>query len=243
MSNVNALLNERLKKGERSSKVSSLTRESTGGRLTQFTGLFSSTELNAAEKEHLEEILIQHSENRQNIKEDLNRLIAITAEVKTITNQAALLHGERIQKAQTILKKYREGAFTHWLMAAYGNRQTPYNFLHYYEFHEAMPKELRPQIEAMPRQAIYSLASREGPLEKKRTLLKDYQGQTKAELLQMIRDLFPLKEQDQRKVAPAQTALNSLTRLHALLARHRKSLTKAEKSSLKELLKSLEALL
>lgn len=42
-------------------------------------------------------------------------------------------------------------------MAAYGNRQTPYNLMQYYEFCEAMPKHLRPQIELMPRQNVKRL--------------------------------------------------------------------------------------
>ena len=101
------------------------------------------------------------------LSNDLNHLISLTSEVKAINNQAALLHGERIKKAHQILTRYRDGAFTAWLMAAYGNRQTPYNLMQYYEFCEAMPKQLASKIELMPRQAIYVFASREGEPRKK----------------------------------------------------------------------------
>ena len=89
-------------------------------------------------------------------------MISLTCEVKAINNQAAILHGERIKKAHQILTPYKDGAFTAWLISTYGNRQTPYNLMQYYEFCEAMPKNLREQIEWMPRQAVYVLATRTG---------------------------------------------------------------------------------
>lgn len=39
-------------------------------------------------------------------------------------------------------------------MAAYDNRQMPYNLMQYYEFCEAMPKHLRPQIGLIPHQNV-----------------------------------------------------------------------------------------
>ena len=82
------------------------------------------------------------------------------------------MHGERIKKAQEILKSYRDGAFTAWLLAAYGNRQTPYNFLQYYELYTALSPGLHSQLEAMPRHAVYVLASRSGELTQKETMVR-----------------------------------------------------------------------
>lgn len=243
MNRINTLLKERLKKSERTSKVSSLAREPTGGRLSNFTGVVATNDLTTNEKDHLEQILLNYADGQESLKEDLHTLISITSEVKAITNQAALLHGERIKKAHALLIRYRDGAFTAWLMAAYGNRQTPYNFLQYYEFYEATPKDLRQRIELMPRQAIYTLASREGSLDKKFSLVKSYQGQTKSEILQIIRETFPLDKNDARQVAPGQSALNSLTRLHGLILKNRSIITKSEKKALKELLESIQSLL
>lgn len=78
--------------------------------------------------------MTQFSSGEGNLTLDLAELSLITSEVKAINNQAAILHGERIKKAQTLLKSYQEGAFSAWLNATYGNRQTPYNLMQYYEF-------------------------------------------------------------------------------------------------------------
>ncbi|MBM3191742.1 MAG: hypothetical protein FJZ63_03695, partial [Chlamydiae bacterium] len=120
-------------------------------------------------------------------------------EVKAINNQAIILHGERIKKAQNILKSYKDGAFSSWLITVYGNRSTPYNFLQYYEFYISLSKMLQKHIDLMPKQAIYTLATRQGPLEDKEKFILGYQGQTKSQLLAEIRRLFPLDEKDLRK--------------------------------------------
>src|ERR1700722_6957717 len=153
MSNVNELLAQRTRKNENSTKMVELANKTANGNLSSFTGLFSISELSEAEKSELENLLEIYAadSDHENLSEDLNALIAITSEVKAINNQAALLHGERIKKAHTILTRYRDGAFTAWMISAYGNRQTPYNLMQYYDFCEAMPKTLRFQIELMPR--------------------------------------------------------------------------------------------
>jgi hypothetical protein len=51
----------------------------------------------------------------------------------------------------------------------------------------------------MPRQAVYTLASRQGALDVKERFILDYQGESKSELLAKIRMLFPLNEKDHRK--------------------------------------------
>ena len=147
-----------------------MAKQSATGNLSSFSGIFSVVELSAKEKEALAHILRNYTDEEQDIGNDLNLLISLTSEVKAINNQAALLHGERIKKAHQILTRYRDGAFTAWLVATYGNRQTPYNLMLYYEFYETIPKQLRPQIELMPRQAVYVLASRTGNLDKKQEI-------------------------------------------------------------------------
>lgn len=242
MSDVNALLTKRLKKGEGSSKMAEMARQSAVGNLTSFTGIFGVSEINDNEKGFLEAILHEYSSGKESYTADLKSLITITSEVKAINNQAAILHGERIKKAQEILKKYRDGAFTTWLVGAYGNRQTPYNFLQYYEFYIAMPKVLRPQIEAMPRQAVYTLASREGPLDKKKAIVESYQGETKTEVLTLIRETFPLNGEDKRKGNFGETSIVTLNRLIFQLKRSRISLTKTQKKAIFELLDEISGL-
>lgn len=238
MTKINALLTERLKKND-ASKMAAMAKQSVNGHLSSFSGIFSITELSQHEKNGIESILKDYAIDLDTIDEDIQHLTSITSEVKSINNQAALLHGERIKKAHSILTRYRDGAFTAWLIAAYGNRQTPYNLMQYYEFCEAMPKTLRLQIESMPRQAIYTLASREGSLEKKKEIITNYQGETKAELLLVIRKAFPLEETDKRKQNVGEAFVLSLHRLHKELKKRPTHFSKPQKEAINTLLDAI----
>lgn len=213
MANINSILQERTKQSQNSSKMQAMAKQSANGKLTSFSGIFSVSDLSEKERERISEILNTYVVGKQDINQDFETLISLTSEVKAINNQAAILHGERIKKAHQILTRYRDGAFTAWLIAAYGNRQTPYNLMQYYEFYEAMPKGLRPQIELMPRQAVYVLASRTGELSAKQALVKNYQGESKVEMLALIRQTFPLDSEDKRKPKFELTFIQSLEKL------------------------------
>ncbi|MFS8564290.1 MAG: pGP6-D family virulence protein [Rhabdochlamydiaceae bacterium] len=198
MSKLNSLLSKRLETSKNISKMKELAERSSQGNLSSFSGIFRMTPLSPAEKEKIETILSSHKKETQEIAQDLALLLDITSEVKAINNQAAILHGERIKKAQTILKNYQDGAFSAWLVATYGNRQTPYNFLQYYELYQQLPQTLYQNLDAMPRQAVYTLASRSAPLEQKKAVIQEYRGQPKHEILDLIRKTFPLAQKDQR---------------------------------------------
>lgn len=233
MGNVNDLLTKRLKKNDQTStKMTAMATQSAHGNLSGFSGVFGLSELNEHEKGFLSTLLHEYTTGKENIDADLTVLISITSEVKAINNQAAILHGERIKRAQQILKQYRDGAFTSWLIAAYGNRQTPYNFLQYYEFYSALPQALRPQIEAMPRQAIYSLASREGPMKKKEDIIKNYQGETKSQLLSLIRETFPLEDDDKRRQNIVESLIQNIRKTYQVLVNRRLKLTKTQKRAM-----------
>ncbi len=242
MSDVNTLLSKRLNKTDSSTKMAQMSKQSANGNLSGFSGMFSVSELSENEKGFLEAILSEYSIGQGNITDDLPALISITSEVKAINNQAAILHGERIKKAHDILIKYKEGAFTTWLMGTYGNRQTPYNFLQYYEFYQVMPKPLRLQIEAMPRQAVYTLASRAGPIEKKKEIVENYKGETKAQILSVIRETFPISVDDKRRPSHGETALNGLQRLCNQFTRPNLGITKKQKKSILDLIEYLRDL-
>ena len=239
MGNVNSLLDQRLGK-KKSVKMEALAKQSAEGSRTGFSGIFHPIEISEEERDVLEGILRHHMRDESTLDADLRNLEAISSEVKAINHQAALLHGERIKKAQQILKKYAEGAFTAWLIATYGNRQTPYNFLQYFEFFQSMPKILHPQIEMMPRQAIYTLASREGPLKLKEEIVKGYQGETKEEILQKIRDSFPLEADDRRKQNHAMNAIQGLKRVISLLARNKRRLGLAQREEVLDLIATIK---
>lgn len=241
MGNVNTLLTERLNHRKPSSKMTKMAQASASGNLTSFSGIFSIADLSDKEKEFLETMLHEFANEKQNPQEDLPALIQLTSEVKAINNQAIILHGERIKKVHDLLVRYKEGAFTAWLLAAYGNRQTPYNFMQYYELHIKVPKKLHPVIESMPRQAIYTLASREGPFEKKLEIIESYQGETKAELLAKIREQFPLPPRDRRQSNPKEIFFQEIYKMERLIINPDFILTKGEKKAIKELLEELLA--
>ncbi|MBS4167752.1 pGP6-D family virulence protein [Parachlamydia sp. AcF125] len=239
MANVNALLSERLNPNRQSPKMAKMAQASATGNLTSFSGIFSISDLSDPEKQLLEKILEEYTTGEQNPAQDLPKLIQLTSEVKAINTQAIILHGERIKKAHDILIQYKEGAFTTWLIATYGNRQTPYNFMQYYELHTKIPKKLHALIDSMPKQAVYTLASREGDFEKKLEFIETYQGETKTELLAKIRSWFPLPDKDKRQTNVKEILIQGLTRLHKLVKHHAFQLTRTERNQMQELIEQL----
>lgn len=244
MSKFNDLLNLRFKqKDTQSTKMTALVERANNGELSSFSGVFRVAALNEKEKADIESILRNFGSEKTNFDADLKALMAITSEVKAITNQAVILHGERIKRAQEILKTYRDGAFTAWLFSTYGNRQTPYNFLQYYEFYTLLPVALHPKLDQMPRQVVYSLASRSGALEKKETIVKNYAGQPKEELLRLIRLEFPLAEDDKRLPNFTSNAISFLKRAREMLKNPHCAPREEEKRQLQNLLAQLQTLL
>ncbi|MES2123039.1 MAG: CT583 family protein [Chlamydiota bacterium] len=244
MSKVNSMLTQRLKRAsEKLSKMTNLVELSSSGNLSSFAGVFRVAPLSANEQYNLQELLSNYKNEEQETAQDFAYLSALTAEVKAINNQAIILHGERIKKAQEILKNYRDGAFSAWLVATYGNRQTPYNFLQYYELHTSLPEKLHSKLDEMPRQAVYSLASRNGPREEKEHIIHNYQGQPKQELLKLIRDTFPLAENDRRAQNLADLALSTLAKVKNQIDTPAFAPSSQQKKQLLQHLRDLKALI
>jgi hypothetical protein len=240
MDKLQELLEERFSSSASHTKVKALAKQSNEGALSSFSGLFKAQELPENEHQALQNLLSTFSlDTKVDIKRDLQELAKITSEVRAINNQAAILHGERILRAQKLLKSYKEGAFSAWLVAAYGNRQTPYNFLLYYEFLQALPQELKGKAESMPRQAIYVLASRDVSPTQKREIVESYKGQTKREMVEYIRETFPLPENDKRRPAAGQKILAELTRLLHHIEKEQAAMRPTEKKEIERLLKHM----
>lgn len=220
--------------------MTNLVELSSSGNLSSFAGVFRITTLNETENQTLKDILNQYKNENQEVVQDLEYLSSLTAEVKAINSQAIILHGERIQKAQQILTSYQEGAFSAWLICTYGNRQTPYNFLQYYELYRAIPVSLQTQLDLIPRQAAYSLASRQGPLAQKQHIIKTYQGQSKQELLELIRITFPLSIKDKRAQDVANITLLGLKKILGQIKKSNFCPTTKQKQQLFGLLKELK---
>ena len=233
----NALLGERLKGS--SSKMDKLANRSKQGNLSSFSGVFKLSEVTEEEKNEIKEILLSHTDKNYDITSDLSKLITLTSEVKAINNQAIILHGERIKNAQTILKEYKDGAFTSWLIKTYGNRQTPYNFLQYFEFFTSLTKTLQETIEKMPKQVIYSLSSRKIDQKQKEKFIKEYQGESKTELLERLRTVYPLSKQDRRQGSPVNAIVASLNKISTTLKKKSFTTTRFEKHAILELLNDI----
>jgi hypothetical protein len=93
----------------------------------------------------------------------------------------------------------------------------------------------------MPRQAIYTLASRTGDLEKKQELIKNYQGkQTKQELLSIIRKLFPLSADDKRQPNLADQIISLLKKLKSLISHPLFQPTEEQRDIINKFLKKIK---
>ena len=103
MTKVNSLLTQRLKAaGEKFSKMTNLAELSSSGNLSSFSGVFRVSALTEQEKLAVHNLLDEYKNEAQEIAQDVSLLSAITAEVKAINNQAIILHGERIKRAQEL---------------------------------------------------------------------------------------------------------------------------------------------
>ena len=243
MPKINTLLSKRLEASKNLSKMKELAERSSQGNLSSFSGVFRITPLSSTEKDKIVSILTSYKKEAQEIEKDLPLLLELTSEVKAINNQAVILHGERIKKAQTILKNYQDGAFSAWLVATYGNRQTPYNFLQYYELYKQLPHSLYQKFDEMPKQAIYTLASRPAPLEKKEAVIKEYKGEPKHEILDLIRKTFPLDHKDRRAPDRVAQVLLQIKTLKTLIEDPKFTPTPTQKNHLKASLKELITLI
>lgn len=175
----------------------------------------------------------------KSIESDIKKLTNITKEIKNISSQSILLHGERIEKAQELLKDYKEGVFTKWLISTYGNRQTPYSMLRYYEFHKRAPQETRRLIEAAPKKAIYMLASRDGDQDKKLELIEQYGASPQAELLSIIQDSFPVAKTDKRRPLGL-TTINAMKKLCLKLEKDTEYISEENQVEIDEIIRRLQ---
>lgn len=229
---TNSILQARLNIASKT-KVLQLASNSVAGNLSSFSGVFQTIPLSDIERDQIHNLLYHYRDSQQQqITNDLEELSQITCELKAIHNQSILLHGERIKKAQNLLKNYKDGAFSSWLMAVYGNRQTPYNFLQYYELYIALSTDLQKKISSIPRQAIYTLASRRGSLQQKEQIVEQFRGESKELLITKIRKSFPLKQSDKRTKSIYRSIYAQLTKIYEQMSEQSTSLSIKEKKIL-----------
>lgn len=201
--------------------------------------------LTPEEEHHIQKILVDDYRpgaiQEDDVQEHFRKLTTITREIKSISAQSILLHGERIKKAQEILKDYREGAFTKWLLATYGNRQTPYSMLRYYDLYQSAPSSHKTIIESAPKKAVYLLASRDGDLNKKMELLQNHSKSKQSELVLLIQETFPIEESDQRQPKNS-SAIETLNKACQKLEKNKLHLNEEDLENLKAIIERLQKL-
>ncbi len=230
-------------KAQKKEKMTELVARSNAGQLSSFAGVFQVAPISAAEQTSLRSLLEKYQTQEVNLTCDLNELTTLTSEVKAISHQAVILHGERLKKIQALLKSYREGAFSDYLLHVYGNRQTPYNFLLYYDFFSKISKEHQQIVSEMPRQVIYTLSSRKVSMQEKEAFVAQYKGETKSELLKKLRSSFPLPLQDKRSARPTKEALDLLRKAHQVVLKEHAAFSASEKKEAHLLLKEIKEIL
>lgn len=164
---------------------------------------FQVQELDQKEKTSIEKLLVDYyapeKREEKDVTADLQDLSQMTAEIKAIGKQGLLLIGERVAKAREILKSYRDGAFTKWLEGTFGSIRTGYNMLGYYELYHALPEDsLREYLKKIPQKVVYILASRNGALETKADIIREYHDLRAEEFIMLIREKLPSDLADNR---------------------------------------------
>ena len=205
------------------------------------------TELTDKEKRTIQKILVDNNRPEvipeSKVSEHVEQLTNITKQIKSIAAQSVLLHGERISQAHKILANYREGVFTKWLLATYGNRQTPYSMLRYYELYQSAPQETQSMIEAAPKKCVYALASREIDQDKKLEFIKNNCNKSQGDFLMLIQSTFPTAQTNRRESVKNTSTIKSMDNLLIKLKSGAQYLNQTNKAEIERLIRHLQKLI
>jgi hypothetical protein len=135
---------------------------------------------------------------------DLKEILDLSKRIKSIKAQEALIVGEAVKKAQTVLSNYSSGVFSEWLVELFGNVQTPYNFLRFFELYTLLKERSQKEYLSIPRRAAYKLAKVEGSTEQKEEFISLGKNKNASSLEEEIDILFPKSQRatKTRKVSP-----------------------------------------
>jgi len=210
-----------------------------------FNSVFDVKPLDYQEDIQLQKILHENfltvgaGKEKENAKlsQDWDEMKTITSQIKAIGKQGTVLIGERVFKAREILKSYKDGTFTKWLELAFGTRKTGYNMLAYYELYNALPHaDLKDNFKKIPQKTAYILASRDGDLDKKADIIREYHDLSHEELVILIQDKFPVASSDKRASKDSNSRFIATVRDALEKLQKRKSdLTQEDKVELKKL--------
>lgn len=217
--------------------------------VNNFSAVFDTKPLEKDEAEQIEKLLADNTLNDfisfEQLEKDKANLKSITAEIKAIGKQGAILMGERVHRANELLKSYKDGTFTKWLEVTFGTRKTGYNLMNYYALYNELPnEELRQKFKKIPQRAAYILASRKADnIETKAEIIDQYYNLGPQELVDVIQEKLPLSSNDKRcNKGNASKLIDSIHDSIKKLQACKDSLTNEDRSSLFELVKMLTSL-
>ena len=195
-----------------------------------FTSVFGKGELEENIVLGLEQIVIENAIpglfSEEQASSDLEEMKLLTAEIRAVGKQSLILIGERVFKARNILKKYKEGSFTQWLLQTFGCRRTGYNYLTYYEFYRQLPNvELQETFKKFPQKFAYKLASRKGDINVKCELVREYSDYPLEEMERLMKEMLPHKEGSTKSDSPVQTYIERMRQSLQKLLVHQKELS------------------
>lgn len=214
-----------------------------------FNSVFDIKPLDAIESVKIEKLLFENNLSREatdeEIKKDAKELQSLTADIKAIGRQGAVLIGERVFQAMQILKPYKNGTFTKWLESTFGAKKTGYNCLAYFELYSGLPDDdLREKFKKIPLRSAYILASREGEPKIKEEIIRECHELGHHELITMIQKRLPISPKDKRSYSMDNNKL--ISKIHdifLILLERKESLAEKDKESILELKELAEEIL
>lgn len=218
--------------------------------MQKYAETMDSLQLTLLEARDLEHLLFQTFQpgmrTEEQVGKDFEELKALTDEIKSINKQQIVLVGERLFRAREILKNYGDGitSFTKWLDKLFSSRRTAYNILNYYEFYSELPSiELKTELKKLPLKVAYCLSSRQAPLNQKVEIIKGYSGQKPEDTLLLIKERFPVAENDKRRKDPNKILIKRILQMLETLDRRKGYFTEEVEEDFTKLKKQMKKIL
>jgi hypothetical protein len=162
------------------------------GVVNAFNALFAVQDLSDQESRKIERILVEGFEPGHlaegEVDLDVVEVKRLTKELMAIKRQEMVLIGERIAQARSIFRKYKDRSFREWLDLTFGSFKTGYNYLAFYDLYLLVPDEIKARLKEMPAKAVYVLASKKVPVERKIAIVKEHAQETAQNLIALIQE-------------------------------------------------------
>lgn len=213
-----------------------------------FQSMMCINQLDETDSLRIEKILVDNFQpgmlDQYQVSDDALELKRLTSEIKTIGKQGIILSGERVKRAQTLLKNYKNGTFVKWIDFTFSNRKTAYNMLSYFDLYNELPnQETKEQFKKIPMKSAYIIASRTANLNIKKEVINQFHDRSISELNIIIDEKMPLAEGDKRSLKTDNVRLMQILSDAVKKFRQRKnSLTNKEKNQILGLIQVLESI-